>query len=164
MNQPGTLFFFCGKIAAGKSTLARTIAQREHTVLLVQDDLLTQLFPNEITDVPTYVQYSSRLNTALTTHICSLLVIGVSVVLDFPGNTRKQRAWFRSLFEQAIAPHELHYIEASDELCKQQLRQRSQDLPQGSAFTSDAEFDAVTQFFQAPATDENFTVIHHQRS
>jgi predicted kinase len=45
MTQPGKLIFFCGKMAAGKSTLAREIARREDAVLLVQDDLLRQLFP-----------------------------------------------------------------------------------------------------------------------
>jgi predicted kinase len=164
MQQPGKLFCFCGKMAAGKSTLARTIAHQENAILLVQDDWLNQLFPEAIVDIPTYVHYSSRLNHALTAHICSLLCLGMPVVLDFPGNTRNQRAWFREILERAIAPHELHYIDASDELCKQQLRQRSQGLPEGAAFTSDAEFDAITQYFQPPTDDEGFNIIHHLRS
>lgn len=36
MKQSGKLFFFCGKMAAGKSTLAREIARREDAVLIVQ--------------------------------------------------------------------------------------------------------------------------------
>jgi hypothetical protein len=38
---------------------------------------------------------------ALGPHVCALLSKGISVVLDFPGNTRAQRAWFRELFERA---------------------------------------------------------------
>jgi predicted kinase len=164
MKQRGKLFFFCGKMAAGKSTLAGKIAEQEDAILLVQDEFLTKLFSAEIVDIPSYVKYSSRLNDSLSSHICSLLSKGMSVVLDFPGNTRTQRAWFRGLIERAIADHELHYIQATDELCKRQLKARSQKLPEGSAFTSDAEFDAVTQHFQAPSADENFNVIHHQRT
>ncbi len=164
MNQQGKLFGFCGKMAAGKSTLAREIAQRENAILLVQDELLSQLFPGEVVDIPSFVKYSTRLNDALTAHIGSLLAIGIAVVLDFPGNTITQRTWFRELFESANVDHELHYIDVTDELCKDQLRQRNQDRPQGSVFTSDAEFDAITQYFQAPAADENFNVIHHRRS
>jgi predicted kinase len=163
MKQRGKLFFFCGKMAAGKSTLAREIVHREDAILLVQDELLATLFPGEVVDIPAYVQYSSRLKEALTAHICSLLSKGISVVLDFPSNTRTQRDWFRELFEQAIADHELHYIDAADELCKRQLRQRSKG-GEGAAFTSDAEFDAITKYFQAPSDDENFNVILHQRS
>jgi predicted kinase len=164
MKQQGKLFFFCGKMAAGKSTLAREIARREDGVLLVQDELLIKLFPGEVVDIPSFVKYSSRLRDALAPHICALLSKGISVVLDFPGNTRTQRAWFRELFECANAAHELHYVDVTDELCKRQLRERSRELAKDSAFTSDAEFDAITEYFQAPSDDENFNVIRHQRA
>lgn len=163
MKQRGKLFFFCGKMAAGKSTLAREIARREDAILVVQDELLSKLFPGEVVDIPSFVKYSSRLKDALTAPICSLLSKGIVVVLDFPANTRTQRAWFRELFERN-ADHELHYVDVTDELCKRQLRQRSKELAEGSAFTSDAEFDAITQYFQAPSDDENFNVIRHQRA
>lgn len=81
------LIFFCGKMAAGKSTLARELANRNNTVLLVQDGFLEALFPGEITDIQVFVKCSSRLKKALTPHICALLSQGISVVLDFPGNT-----------------------------------------------------------------------------
>ncbi|WP_254721853.1 AAA family ATPase [Kovacikia minuta] len=43
MKQRGKLFFFCGKMAAGKSTLAREIAQREDAILVVQDHVPGQV-------------------------------------------------------------------------------------------------------------------------
>jgi len=52
MSTSATLIFFCGKMAAGKSTLARDLAVRENAVLFVQDDFLDALFPGEITDIP----------------------------------------------------------------------------------------------------------------
>lgn len=164
MKQRGKLFCFCGKMAAGKSTLAREIARREDAVLLVQDELLTKLFPGEVVDISSFAKYSLRLRDALAVHIGSLLTKGISVVLDFPGNTRSQRAWFRELFERANADHELHYVDVTDEVCKRQLRERSKELAEGSAFASDAEFDAITEYFQAPSDDENFNIIRHQRA
>ena len=63
-----------------------------------------------------------------------------------------------------LAPHhELHLIVASDDLCKRQLKERSKDLPPGSPFTTDAEFDAITAHFTPPAADEKFNVIMHRR-
>jgi predicted kinase len=97
-------------------------------------------------------------------HICALLAKGLSVVLDFPGNTRAQRAWFRELFERANVAHELHFVDASDAVCKRQLKDRSQDLPRGAPWTTDAEFDAVTVHFQPPAEDERFAVVRHARA
>ena len=151
-------------MAAGKSTYAKELARDRNALLLVQDDLLAALFPGEIQDVPSFVKYSGRLKHALSDHICDLLSRGISVVLDFPGNTRNQRQWFRDLFERADVEHELHYIVAPDDLCKRQLRQRSAALPVGSAWTTDAEFDLITAYFQVPADDEGFNVVRRERA
>ena len=157
------LLFMCGKMAAGKSTLSKKLAAQDNAILLVQDDFLARLFPGDLVDIPGFVKYSTRLKDALQDHICSLLSKGVTVVLDFPGNTRKQRAWFRQMFEAADVEHELHYVVASDDLCKRQLKVRNKDLPAGSAWTSDAEFDAITAYFEPPAADEQFNIVRHER-
>jgi len=163
MSTSAKLIFFCGKMAAGKSTLARDLAVRQNAVLLVQDDFLHALFRDEITDIPGFVKCSSRLKNALTPHVCALLSKGISVVLDFPGNTKTQRAWFRELIERANVEHELHFVDASDALCMIQLRDRSDRLPAGAAWTTDAEFEAVNAYFQPPAEDERFNVARHER-
>jgi predicted kinase len=164
MSGRTKLLFLCGKMASGKSTLARELAEREAAVLIVQDELLDALYPDEIVDMQDFVQRSSRLRDALAPHVCALLSKGVSVVLDFPGNTRDQRAWFRRLFERAGVGHELHFIDASDALCKSQLRERSKDLPPGTPWTTEAEFEAITAYFQAPSESEGFNVVRHERA
>jgi len=73
MSISAKLIFLCGKMAAGKSTLARDLAQRENAVLLVQDEFLDRLFPGEITDIPGFVKCSSRLRSARATRLCSLV-------------------------------------------------------------------------------------------
>ena len=164
MTNPAKLMFLCGKMAAGKSTLAKDLAGRGDAILLVQDELLECLFPGEITDIPGFVDRSWRLRHAIASHVCAILSKGVSVVLDFPGNTRAQRAWFREMFERAHVQHELHFIDASDELCKRQLKDRTKHLPPGTPWTTDAEFDAITLHFQPPSDDEGFNVVRHART
>ena len=163
MSTSAKLIFFCGKMAAGKSTLARDLANRENAVLIVQDHLLDALFPGEITDIQGFVKCSSRLKKALTPRVCAILSKGISVVLDFPGNTRAQRAWFRELIERSDVQHELHFVDASDALCKSQLRDRSKGLPAGTPWTSAADFEAINAHFQAPSEDEKFNVVRHER-
>jgi predicted kinase len=160
----GTLHFFCGKMAAGKSTLSRQLASQERAVLLAEDEFLARLFPGQITDLAAYVACSSRVRDALAAHIVALLAIGVSVVLDFPGNTRSQRAWFRRLVDDSGAAHELHFIDVSNALCLRQLRERSKDLPPDTPWTGEAEFHAVTAYFEPPAVEEGFHVIRHERA
>jgi predicted kinase len=158
------LYFMCGKMAAGKSTYAKALAQAQNAVLLIQDDFLESLYPGEIRSIPDFVKLSARVRGTLSPHILGLLSRGISVVLDFPGNTRVQRQWFRELFEGANVAHELHFIDAPDDVCKRQLRHRSATLPAGSAWTTDAEFDAMTAYFHEPAEDERFNVIRHERA
>jgi hypothetical protein len=88
------------------------------------------------------------------------------VVLDFPANTRKQRAWFRQLLDVSHAEHELHFIVASDEICKRQLRERSAELrlSPGTKWTTDADFEEVTAYFDPPSSEEGFNIARHERS
>ena len=138
-------------MAAGKSTLARDLAQRENAVLLVQ---------NEFRDSSVLF----LIEKSLGPHVCALLSKGITVVLDFPANTKAQRAWFRELFEGANAEHELHFVDVSDALCKSQLKERSKDLPAGTPWTTDAEFETITLYFQPPSEDERFKVVRHERA
>ena len=163
MDKKTTVHFFCGKMAAGKSTLAKALAEKHEAILLVEDQWLSELYPEEITTIPEYLQYSSRLQNILSPHIKSLLSSGVSVVLDFPANTENQRKWFRSIFEKTNTAHTLHFVDKSDEKCKEQLKKRSKNKPEGSAFTTDEEFDAINKYFQAPLETENFNIVRHEK-
>jgi hypothetical protein len=66
-------------------------------------------------------------------------------------------------FEASGADHELHFIDASDDVCKRQLKERSKGLPAGTAWTTDAEFDAITAYFEPPSIEEHFNIIRHER-
>jgi hypothetical protein len=68
------------------------------------------------------------------------------------------RKWFRELLESSGAPHVLHYLERSDDICKAQLKIRNSALPPEGRFTTKAEFDAITAYLQPPVPDEHFNV------
>ena len=72
------------------------------------------------------------------------------VAFDLSANARKQRGWFRHLFEQTDAENELHFGAALDDPCRRQLRQRSEQRgpSPGTKWTTDADFDDVTAHFQ----------------
>lgn len=163
MKVPGTLHFMCGKMAAGKSTLARSLAAEHSAVLISEDHLLSRLFPGAITDLAGYIHYSGLLKGALLDHIRGLLELGLPVVLDFPANTKKQRAWFREIIDLSGAPHRLHYIEVSDETCKRQLRERNASEHAHEVMQDEATFDLITSYFTAPEPEEGFEIVHHRR-
>lgn len=158
------LIFFCGKMASGKSTLARQLAEREQAILISQDELVEVLFPNMVVNVATYLEYSGRINRVIAPQVVSILQKGVSVVLDFPANTLNQRAWFRGICDAAGVPHELHVLDTPDHICKAQLKARSAHLPPGTKWTTEEDFELIASHFRAPSDDEQFTVVVHRRA
>jgi predicted kinase len=153
-----TLHMICGKIAAGKSTLARHLADAPATILICEDVWLATLYPNEQQTVADYARNSRRLREVMGGHIEALLRAGLSVVLDFPANTVANRQWMRGLFEKAGAGHRLHFIDAPDAVCKTRLRQRN--AAGTHEFTvSGAEFDEITGYLVPPSADEGFELI-----
>lgn len=155
-----TLHLLCGKIAAGKSTLTRQLAEAAGTVLLSEDHWLVRLYPGEITTLADYVRCSARLREAIGPHIEALLRAGVSVVLDFPANTLKSREWMRGLFVAAAVDHRLHYLDVPDEVCKARLRERNA-AGHHEYQASDAEFDLFTSHFVPPTAAEGFNLVVH---
>jgi len=155
-NTP-TLHLLCGKIAAGKSTLAHRLAEEPQTVLLSEDVLLAHLYPGELQSLQDYVTYSARLRDALGPHVEQLLQSSLSVVLDFSANTLGQRRWMCGLLDNVNAAHVLHFLDVADDVCKARLRQRNATGAHPFA-PSEADFDVITEYFVPPSAEEGFTV------
>ncbi len=60
MKQVGTLYFFCGKMGAGKSTKSKQLAKEKNAVLLSEDEWLSSLYPNQITSFEDYLKLSAQ--------------------------------------------------------------------------------------------------------
>jgi len=152
------LHFLCGKMASGKSTLSKELARGHNAVLLCEDEILAELYPVEIRTIQDYLNHSQRLKSVLKEHIVELLKKGNSVVLDFPANTKNQRAWFREIFEGANVEHIIHFVDKSDDVCKAHLRKRNENFPDDAPLTSEETFDAITEYFEAPQDEEGFNM------
>ena len=127
-------------------------------MLICEDEWLAALFPGEINDFNDYISYSSRLKPVLKAHVEQVLLAGTSVVLDFPGNTRKQRAWFRDIYSQHGISHELYYLSVDDDVCLKQLKQRQKEQPERAQFDTEEVFRLVTGYFEPPEESEGFNL------
>ena len=155
-----TLYLICGKIAAGKSTFAKQLAEKDRTVLISEDVWLANLYPGQIQSLEDYARCSAQLRAAMAPHIVALLLAGMSVVLDFPSNTLATRAWAKELITQAHAAHELHYLDVSDEICKARLHARNAG-GEHPFETTEAQFELFSRYFVAPQESEGFQIIRH---
>lgn len=153
-----TLFLLCGKIGAGKSTLAGVLAKRPATVLIAEDEWLYQLYNDEIRTLTDYARCTGRFRKAMGGLVEGLLAAGVSVVLDFPANTPSSRQWAKGLIDRSGVAHELHFLDVPDEVCKARLKERNASGSHPFK-TSEEDFDRITAYFVPPTPDEGFNVI-----
>lgn len=147
------LHFLCGKIASGKSTLAKTLANNARTVLISEDAWLSILYPGQLTELSHYIEKSALIKSVLETHILQLISAGNTVVMDFPANTPAQRKWLKSLAESSGIPYVFHVLKVDSDECKRRLSKRN-EVGDNPFKTSDAEFDLITQHFSYPSDDE----------
>lgn len=162
MNQnKAILHFISGKLGAGKTTLAKKIANEKQAILISEDIWLEKLFPGMINSLQDYLLYSNRFRAIIAIHVIELLKHGMSVVFDFAGNVPQERQWVKSIIDQAHSSHILHYIVASDDLCRAQYKTRNLNLPEGSKIITDEEFDAINKYFTPPTDAEGFNIQLH---
>lgn len=158
MNK-GVLTFFCGKMGAGKSTRASEIVRESNAVLLSEDELLALLFPDKISSLHDYIQYSDTLKPLIKELVQALLSSGISVIMDFPANTLSQREWFRGIFSEVEASHVLVFIDLPNEICLEQIAKRSIEQPERAATDTPEMFEQLTRYFVAPTAEEGFNIV-----
>ena len=161
-NNKSTLHVFCGKIAAGKSTMATKLAEPLGTVLIAEDEWLAALFSEEMATGKDYMRCASKLRHITGPHITSLLNAGVSVVLDFQANTLESRKWVRGILNQTHADHQFHVLLPPDEVCVARLRARNASGAHPFSVT-EAEFHQFSKHFVPPSPQEGFNLVIHDQ-
>ena len=154
-----TLHLLCGKVAAGKSTLASTLAA-DGALLVAQDPWMARLYPTELRTIEDYLRLSARLRDAMTPHLVDLLRAGLSLVLDWPANTAASRRWMRGLAESGGATAQLHWLDVPDRECLARLDLRNAGGAHEFNVTH-GEFAELARYFEQPREEEGLPVVRH---
>lgn len=157
------LHFFCGKMGAGKSTLAKKIASQVPSVLLSEDELLSTLYPGEISDISSYLTRSKNVQVFAKKHAIALLNLGANVIIDFPANTRQQREWFKEIYQEAQVSHTLHVLQTPDEVCLFQIKMRAANEQNYISLSNEHTFHIKSRFFEYPDDKEGFNTKEYPR-
>lgn len=158
MTKYGTLYFFAGKMGAGKSTKAKRIAKENNTVLISEDEWLETLYPTQIHSFEHYLKYSNQIKPLIKSHVQSILKTGTDVVMDFPGNTVEQRRWLVEISSDIQTSHQLIFLNLSDDQCIQQIKKRRYEDPSREHFDTIEMFNHVSKFFKAPSENEGLNI------
>ena len=159
--QHPILHLLCGKVAAGKSTLAAKLASADATVLIAEDEWLASLFGDELQKPKDYLRLAAKLRAAMAPHIVTLLKSGMSVVLDFQANTAESRAWMRDLIDQTEADHQFHVLAPPDEVCLTRLRTRNASGLHPFSVTEE-QFYQISAYFSPPSPEEGFNLVIYE--
>jgi len=157
-----TLHFVYGKPGAGKTRLARELADATPAVLFCEDEWLLTL-ADPIENLEQYVAASRRVRAMIGPMAARILSLGTSVVFDFAANTVPARAWVRSIFDSAGADHVLHVLDVPEEECRRRVRERNATKPAGLYF-GDVSDELVTQVLPhivPPDESEGFRIQVH---
>lgn len=159
--QTPTLHLICGRIAAGKSTLAAQLSQPAQVLCISEDDWLAALYGDRMTTVQDYVEVSAKLRSIMALHVTDLLLAGLSVVLDYHANTVENRNWMRRCADQAEAQVLLHLLEVDEDTCWHRLAARNA-RGEHPFQPSRAQFTQICKHFAPPTPDEGFAIqVHH---
>ena len=79
--------------------------------------------------------------------------------MDFPANTVKQRAWFKTLCAEVGCEYQFIFIDVSDKQCLAQIAKRRIENPERAQFDNEPMFKQVTQFFEPPSEDEGLNEV-----
>lgn len=145
-------------MGSGKSTKSSAIAKERNAVLLSEDEWLESIFPNKVRSLDSYMEYSNQLKPQIKKLVQSILNTGTDVVMDFPANTVSQRSWFKDIFSEIDAPHNLVYIELENEDCLKHIAKRRIEQPERAETDTPELFEQVTKYFVEPNSNEGFNL------
>ncbi|MEU4540277.1 AAA family ATPase [Streptosporangium sp. NPDC023825] len=148
-GRPGRLILLCGLPGAGKTTLAKQLADQIPAVRLCPDDWLTRLGIDLHEAEP-----RDRLEGLFRQQSEDLLRLGVSVILEFGFWARAERDEIRLRARALGAAVELRYLPVPlDELWRRLEARNRQESP-GIAVISRSMIEQWAEIFEAPDRSE----------
>ena len=141
----------CGKLCAGKSTLARKLRDELNAVILNSDELTLALPFDHDETYPVIKPYLWRKAT-------EIVRAGANVVLDFGFWSRADRDEAKAFFAEAGVELEWRYVSVTDEEWKRNIAARNEKVRSGkenSYFVDEGLAQKCLKLFEEPQADEN---------
>ncbi len=148
MNEP-VLYLTVGLPGAGKTTLARRIAETAGILRLTPDEWMAPLFHDNDAHGRRDILEGGMIWVA---H--EVLVSGASVVLDFGCWSPEERSAIRAIAESVRARFELRYVRLDEAERRARAAARWQSAPETTFPMSDADHDGYLAAFTPPTPRE----------
>ncbi|MGD1859983.1 MAG: AAA family ATPase [Leptolyngbyaceae cyanobacterium] len=158
-----TLLF--GPIGAGKSFIAKQIAQRDGALYLASDKWFQALYLPDMPNPPDMrwvVPRIERCEHLIWTLTEQAIASGIPVMLDVGMATERSREKFQHLCERSGYQYQFVFVDAPLEVRSQRVRDRNeQTSTTGDLYVSEAIFAFTNAQFQPPTATEIIKLSAH---
>jgi carboxylesterase len=153
-----TVHLFCGLPTAGKTTLAKELAQSHRAVRFTLDEWMITLTDLTIFE-DDYGVMVEKLKEMFWLTAVSILKQGVDVIFDWSlWNPERRQKWIQRITELG-ADYTLYYLNIPPVVLRQRLIARNNNLPPGAHAVPVAELDRFLPLFEPPTAEENLNVV-----
>ena len=157
----GKVIAICGKVGSGKTYYAKKIMEKHKAVLLSNDELLHDVFPD--THPNNQQMLMKNINMYLVKKSAEIAKNGCDVILDWGFWKREERKKLTQYFKDRNISIEWYYISVDDETWYKNIEIRNKAVKEnddGSSFTLNEEIlERANKLFEAPSQDENMIII-----
>ncbi len=148
-----TLYLTCGLPGSGKTTRALQLEAASGVIRLNADDWIYDLYPDDA-EAAARDQRRAHVEKVQWQLVERLLLVGISVVLDWGLWTREERSLYRQRGEALGARVKVEYVDAPLDDLQRRVVDRNENLPPGTFHISADEMTRFAALFERPTADE----------
>ena len=150
------VYLICGKICSGKSYYAKKLKDSLNAVILSTDEATFDLIGNEQGEF--YNVFAAKVNLYLRKKAAEIVRAKTDVILDWGFWAKENRKEISAYFAQNGVPYEWHYIDISDEVWAQNIKERNQKISRGEGesdfYVDEGLLNKVNTLFEVPDKSE----------
>ena len=161
MSDTPTIHLMCRLVAAGKTTVARRLAQQLPAVRLSRDEWMLRLHGGRYDD-PAYVERLGPCTELMWDVALAVLAAGSSVVLDWNFWSRALRSEARQRAAAAGANLMLDWVDPPIDEVVERARLRSARKPSDAHEITEDGVRHLAAIFEPPTEDEGIPFVRHR--
>ncbi|ASA57465.1 AAA family ATPase [Vibrio gazogenes] len=148
------IYATCGFIGSGKTTYAKTLAEKCGAFRFSIDEWMLPLY-GEHMERDVFDHRLSTLKGLFEEAALQLFALGTPVIFDFGLWTRTERQAFSHWASSIGVDYQIHYLDVSFDICKQRALARNSEREEKSYEMTPEMLDLFWSRFEVPSPEEN---------